>query len=499
MSKPRGKTTLSSGSIRLQARSFGILLFCLQAASLFGQNPHLTYGTGATPMALSSDYRALGWNPAHITLSPLLKENWRSAIGGLEVGARLSSNALDRADLWNGLLNDSPEAIDWQSNEWNDWKDLLSNEEIALNVDITTAASAKRWRKWGAAYTSKQHFQAELFFDLKSIELLLQGGAASWFELVVTNLGDTIPNDGDLGGLSLSDVANGIDLNGDAILGNLLADSKLGFSWHRAHTVGLSKEWQLKKFTLHTGVSGRLLLGNGFFQLQQKDGELDAFGAFSNGFNIPSLAEASQPISSQSIRNWGPVGQGWGADFGVALDWNGEIWASAAVTDIGSMEWRGENYSIGNVSIGSWNSPMTSSGNWIDVATVALDPSTWFESAEKEVRRIRNGTTFHIGGGMKLNQYLTLAADGSFDNPELLGNSGTRFGLSFVIQMLPFLRIDGGMSKWGNETIRYPLGLVLSTGKKGFECGMQATDVQGVWEESQPEIGIRACFMRWVW
>ena len=146
-----------------------------------------------------------------------------------------------------------------------------------------------------------------MLLDVQSVELLLQGGAASWFELIVTNLGDTISNDGNLSGLSLNDITNGIDVNGDAILGDILAKTRLGFSWHRSHSVGVSKAWQLQKFTLHTGVSGRLLLGNGFFQLKQNDGALDAFGAFSNGFNIPSLAVAVQPISGQSIRNWGPV------------------------------------------------------------------------------------------------------------------------------------------------------------------------------------------------
>ena len=463
------------------------------------QNQHLTYGTGATPMALGSDYRSMGWNPAHLTLSPLNASNWKSAIGGLEVGVRLSSNALDRTDLWNGIRDENLEAFDWQSSEWSDWKDLLANEEIALNADVTNAATAKHWGKWGVAYTSKQHFQAEMLLDVQSVELLLQGGAASWFELIVTNLGDTIPNSGNLGDLSLSDIANGIDVNGDAILGDILAQSRLGFSWHRSHSVGISKAWQLQKFTLHTGISGRLLLGNGFFQLKQEEGVLDAFGAFSNGFNIPSLTVIVQPVTGQSLRNWGPVGQGWGADIGAALDWNEKVWASFAVTDLGSMEWRGERYSIGNVSLGNWKSPLSSAENWIDVAAAALDPETWFSDSEIEVRRINNGATFHIGGGIKLNKLITLAADGSFDNPELLGNSGTRLGISFVFQPLPFLRIDGGMSKWGNETIRYPLGLVLHTGKKGFECGIQATDVQGLWEDAQPEIGLRACFVRWVW
>ena len=459
----------------------------------------MTFGTGATPMALSSDYRANNWNPAHISLSPLLDEGWRSAIGGVEFGARISSEALNRTDLWNGILQRNNENLDWQSNAFDDWKELLSGEEIDFNLDVTTAASAKKWRSWAAAYTSKQHFQAELLLDASSVELLLQGGASSWFDLIITNAGDTIANDGGFGGVDLQDIASGIDLDGDAILSNLLANSRFGFSWHRTHTLGISKEWSLESFTLHTGIAGRLLLGNGFFLLNSENGELDAFGAFSNGFNVPSLVDVSVPANPQSLRSWGPVGQGWGADLGVAIDWNEKIWASAAVTDIGAMEWRGEKYNLGNISLGSWNSPIVETGNWIDIATTALDPTTWFNEAEPEVRRIANGTTFHIGGGMHLSKQMSVAADASFDNKELLGNAGSRLGLSCLVRPIPFVQLDFGVSKWGNETIRVPLGLTIKTGKKGFECGIQATDVQGIWKKAQPEIGLRACVMRWIW
>ena len=143
-----GMLSAKSESLRL----FNVpLLVCLLfsfVANVQGQNQHLTYGTGATPMALSSDYRALGWSPAHITLSPLLKDDWKNAAGGFEFGARISSNAVDRADLWAGFFDKEATRFDVQSAEWQDWKALLANEDIALNVDVTAAATAKRWKKF---------------------------------------------------------------------------------------------------------------------------------------------------------------------------------------------------------------------------------------------------------------------------------------------------------------------------------------------------------------
>ncbi|MFZ9055688.1 MAG: hypothetical protein ACO2ZL_07775, partial [Flavobacteriales bacterium] len=101
--------------------------------------------------------------------------------------------------------------------------------------------------------------------------------------------------------------------------------------------------------------------------------------------------------------------------------------------------------------------------------------------------------------GIRLNNVLLLAGEVAFDNPELLGNSGTRMGLSAIFQPISLLRFDLGISKWGDETYRVPGGFMLRTGQRGFECGIQATDIQALWKTSQPEIGFRAVAMRWVW
>ena len=100
---------------------------------------------------------------------------------------------------------------------------------------------------------------------------------------------------------------------------------------------------------------------------------------------------------------------------------------------------------------------------------------------------------------MHVSKFLMLAGEMAFDNPDLIGNSGTRFGASAVLSPIRFIRVDVGISKWGNETYRIPAGFMIKSGKKGFECGIQATDIQVLWRESQPEIGFRAIAMRWVW
>ena len=481
-----------------------VLVFFGLSFDGLAQNRYLTTGTGGTPMALSGDYRSLGWNPGHLTFSPLLEPNWKSAAGGIEIGARVSSSVLEREDVWDGIWSRTDGETDaWDTNEWSDYVDLLSNEHFAVNADVVSAAWAKKWNTWGVAYSNTQHLQAEAFFSDETLGLLVQGGApqwTSWFDAFVTASGDTVPNTEDFSAEDLLGFIGGVNFDGDAVLSQILADTRLGFSWHRSHCVGLSKAWQLGTVRLHTGASGRLLLGNGYFSIQNTGDGLDAFGAFSNGFNVASIAALSGgiPTEFEQLRLWGPVGQGWAMDFGAVVEWENKAWASASLTDIGTMEWRGERYSL-NTLFSEWATPVTDPTNILDVVIGAMDPNTWFETAEYETRSVPHGIAFQLGGGLKLGSLLMLAAEASFDNPELMGNPGTRFGATAVVTPFRFLRADIGISKWGDETSRVPAGLMIKTGKKGFECGIQASDVQALWKPSQPEVGFRMVAMRWVW
>ena len=504
-STERIQVRVVSRSNRLLRHFFWLILWILSGNhAAFAQSRYLTFGTGATPMSLSGDYRALGWNPAQLTFSPLNAEGWKSAVGGLEFGARMSSSVLEREDIWNDVLNRSEQTTtDWTQQDWDDYVSLLSNESIALNADVVNVASAKKWRSWGVAYSSSQHFQAEAFLDEAPMNLLIQGAGSNWtefFDVLLTIDGDTVENSGGFTPEQLLSFIGGIELDGDAVIAHILQDTELGFSWQRCHNVGISKEWSMGGMTLHTGLSGKLMLGNGYFSVRTIDGELDAFGAFSNGFGIEKLAQitSGNPSATDIARLWGPVGQGWGVDLGTVLELPGGLWLSAAVSDLGWMEWRGERYSL-NANLGTWTTPVQDPNSITDIVIGALTPDTWFNDAEIETRVIPNGTKFQIGGGIRMSDKIFIAAEAAFDNPELLGNAGTRAGVSLVFQPVRFIRFDSGISKWGSETYRIPAGLMIKTGNRGFECGLQATDIQAIWRPSQPEIGFRALAMRWMW
>ena len=378
----------------------------------------------------------------------------------------------------------------------------MSNEHIAVNADFLSAAWARNGTRGAWLIPIPSTCKQKRFLVLKPwgflFKAVLRNGPLG-FDAFVTADGDTVPNTGGFSAEDLLGFIGGLNFDGDAILSQVLADTRIGFSWHRSHCIGLSKAWRLGNLTLHTGASGRLLLGNGYFSIQNTEDGLDAFGAFTNGFNVSSIAALSGGLPSdfEQLRMWGPVGQGWALDFGGVVEWEDKAWASASLTDLGSMEWRGEQYSL-NTLLSEWTSPVSDPTNILDVIG-AMDPNTWFDEAEYEIRTVPHGIAFQVGGGLKFGRFLMVAAEASFDNPELMGNPGIRFGATAVISPIRFLRGDIGISKWGDGTSRVPAGLMIKTGKKGFECGIQATDIQAIWKPSQPEVGFRMVAMRWVW
>ena len=457
-------------------------------------------GVGATPFALSSDYQCLGWNPSGLTHSPL-QSDWERARGSMEFNFSLRSSIFERQDLWDDILNRESDATGWSNLSPTEWINRLTDESIDIEIQLLTFGTARRIGKWGFGYSARQSFNASSYWSASTVGILLEGGASDWFELVVMASGDTVPNDGDWSAEELLDIVAGIDQNGNAILSELLADSKMGFSWHRTHDVGVSRSWgSTDGLTLHTGLGARLLMGNGYFSLRETDDGFDAFGAFSDGFSIGKLDSlvGFEP-SLNGLRQWGPVGQGWGLDLGVTVAFRDRGWASLAVTDIGWMEWRGERYSLDGISLFEWDETPLQPDAWLDLMTTALDPTTWFQGATSEIRRIRNGIGFHLGGGIRVFRLVTLAADATFDNPDLIGNAGTRLGCTASLQLLPWVRVNTGVRKLAKESIRIPIGLVIQTPKRGWQMGVRAADIQGLWKSSQPEVGAQMCFMRWIW
>ncbi len=476
---------------------FVALALCSSGRS-FAQFSESPIGVGATPFALSSDYRALGWNPSALTGSAL-NPTLTGAVASIEGGFGLQSSILGREDLWGDVFNRTGYEDAWGDLSRDEWVQRLVNEDINAQVNFTTAGTFRKGKKWGFAYRSHQHFNSEARFDESTADVLLGGAPEGLFTHVLLN--DSMFSLENIN-LDTLDVLNQVIslIPGDAIVGDLLGATRIGFQFLRSHELGISKQWGAKEgWQLHTGITGRLLLGNGYFSIRaDEDGELDAFGAFSNGFSFPKLDSVSLSPSIEGLRRWGPVGQGWSMDLGVTMLHPDGHWIAAAVTNIGAMEWRGERYSV-DQALQNWSTSATGPTQLIELMTTAIDPSTWFQEGIEETRRVAMPGRVHLGGGMLISPQILLAADASFDNRDRIGGVGSRLGASTVLQLLPNWRLDFGISHMAERGIKYPIGSVFRFEGSGFEMGFQLGDIQALWNSVQSDLSTQICFARWTW
>ncbi len=467
-------------------------------AKAWAQFANEPIGVGATPFALASDYRSLGWNPSALTASGL-NPDLVGAAASIEGGFGLQSSVLGREDLWGDVFNRTGYEDAWRGLTRDQWVERIVNEDINAQVNFTVAGTFRKGKRWGFAYRSRQHFLSEVRFDSNTAEVLLGGAPADLFTSVLVN--DSLFSLSDIR-LDTLDLLNEVVslIASDAIVGDLLGETRLGFQHLRSHELGISKQWgDEEEWQLHTGVTGRLLLGNGYFEVKtDENGELDAFGAFSSGFQVPQLDSVSLSPTFDGLRQWGPVGQGWSLDIGATLRHPEGHWVAAAVTNMGVMEWRGERYSVDD-ALQNWAATATGPSQVVELMTTSLNPSTWFESGEAEVRRVSMPGRVHLGGGYRATENVLLAADASFDNRDRLGGVGSRMGASMVLQLLANWRVDLGVSHTAERGIRFPVGSVFRFENSGFEMGLRAGDFQALWNSVQSDVSTQFCFARWTW
>ena len=118
-------------------------------ANAFAQFANGPIGVGATPFALASDYRSLGWNPSALTASGLNPE-LVGAAASIEGGFGLQSSVLGREDLWGDVFNRTGYEDAWRGLTRAEWVERLVDEDIksALARFKTRSAPSARKSSW---------------------------------------------------------------------------------------------------------------------------------------------------------------------------------------------------------------------------------------------------------------------------------------------------------------------------------------------------------------
>ena len=143
----------------------------------------------ASPYALSSDYRALGYNPGLLSFSGWGGDYVKTS-GGFEGGLTLRSQLMDRTSMWDQVLGRTPEEeSSWTAEEW---LGALTDEELTFNLSFLTAAYARRFGKWAVAYANRRGVSGQVTLSSKTAKLFTDGGLDLYSEIQLVESGETV-------------------------------------------------------------------------------------------------------------------------------------------------------------------------------------------------------------------------------------------------------------------------------------------------------------------
>ena len=455
----------------------------------------------ASPYALSSDYRALGYNPALLTHSGWAGD-YQRVTGGFEGGLSVKSNLLDRTSMWDQVLGrEVEEPSDWTKD---DWLNALTDEELSFTTSFLSAAYARRFGKWGIAYANRRGAAGNITLSSKTAKLMTDGGLDLFSTVVLVDTGEEVAVEDY--NFELGDLWEGVEVAGDATLARLLEGTSIQFQSLRTHEFGISRGWGdvMDGWALHTGVGARVLLGSAYFDIHSEGDSVVAFGARSAGFSWESVQRIGGLFDGNGGAQWlnvlSPTGFGWGLDVGAVLSRSDGLWFSASVVDIGRMTWNGQEYEVNNIDV-SLTDFGSSAGaidpdSWLTGAIDLFDADSWFQTSKEAQRKVSNLPLLALGrrvqacGAGGLGRKHDCAQQRGFVQRWLDGWHFWR-GAHHGAWIL-----ETGIQKGTGDVLRFPASTRVSL-ENGWEIGFRTGDISALWEGSQPELSLQTCFLRY--
>ena len=455
----------------------------------------------ASPYALSSDYRALGYNPALLTHSGWVGD-YQRVTGGFEGGLSVKSNLLDRTSMWDQVLGrEVEEPSDWTRD---DWMNALTDEELSFTTSFLSAAYARRFGKWGIAYANRRGAAGNITLSSKTAKLMTDGGLDLFSTVVLVDTGEEVAVEDY--NFELGDLWEGVEVAGDATVARLLEGTSIQFQSLRTHEFGISRGWGdvMDGWALHTGVGARILLGSAYFDIHSEGDSVVAFGARSAGFSWESIQRIGGLFDGDGGAQWlnvlSPTGFGWGLDVGAVLSRSDGLWFSASVVDIGRMTWNGQEYEVNNIDV-SLTDFGSSAGaidpdRWLTSAIDLFDADSWFQTSKEAERKVSNLPLLALGAGFRPVGPVVLAGNMTVRNKEALSNGGWTGGISGGVRITGAWILETGIQKGTGDVLRFPASTRVSL-ENGWEIGFRTGDISALWQGAQPELSLQTCFLRY--
>ncbi len=461
----------------------------------------------------ATDYQCLGINPAN-TAVKYGEFDRRVAFGIGETAFSLHSGILAKRELMQNIAGTNFSQLDLSQQL--DYAYQFSQENNAFDLDISSLGFSVNGGKFGSlAFAVRDRIDFYSQFGPKVSELIWLGRNANdiFSELMVTfddNTIQTIANDPDSLSAYLSTIdtstistIQGLTNATSSNMNDLLQGTRIHFSWLREFNFAYSRPIiESDEWSIYAGIGIKLLRGQALMSLDAKDGKTDAFAGFSPMFaiqydenNVPTGFGKFQP----SLVSPQPIGYGTGVDLGMTMKFQQSIFISAAITDIGGINWKTDMYEFSDDTLLTLDYDGMQSvdiANNISQISLGSDFIDW--RARNNNYKTKLPTNFRLGLGLYFLDRIKLGLDvvapmndavANVQKAVITAGAEVRLPLNFKLSM--------GITKGGNyNTTRLTAGFSMMALNGIYEWGIASRDLITFLTNNEPTVSLAFGFLR---
>ncbi|MFP5470716.1 MAG: DUF5723 family protein [Bacteroidia bacterium] len=464
---------------------------------------------GATTFV--TDYQAVGINPANLGWQYKFDDK-TFAFGLLEMTYSVRSEALNKDGLKSiyrsSIGEEPPFTYDQKIQAAKDF----TGAGFAINMDFSTLGMAYHDEKVGGfGFRVNDRIHSWVKLGQPASEILFLGYTAPYFDQYTLRNGDIMSAQdyestyGYEDGVYNSDtdtlaIVTGTSLN-PKYISELMKGSELQMSWYREYNLSYGRKILdlEEKFQLSIGAGVKYLQGFGLVDIYEENGNIIAYSSMSPIFGIDyGTAALSNPSTvEQTGKMPVSVGKGWGFDFGVSALIAEKLKLGFALTNIGSITWDGNVYTVQDTIMYETDNAGLESYNIFEQLGEITSNDGLFKWNGLETKTVQLPTMYRMGASIELGEKAEIGVDVLFPGNEVPGNfEGAIIGFGGDVRLLKWMKISAGFLSSKNYGTQIPLGLTLGPESGSYEFGIASRDAVSFFKDEGSTLSLAIGFLR---
>lgn len=469
-----------------------LLVGALMATTLgFSQSEITNFGaTGRAGVstAFATDYQALGINPGNLGL-PDKYEDVKMALGFTESTYSVYISSMNKKQIKNSFSGANDSFTFAQKQEA---ARAFTNAPMALNVDAMWFGFGYQDDKIGGfAFSIRERINYYHTFNQTAAEILFMGAGADYFDQKFDANGNAT-NDPSMAASGFSSEPQNYS--------TLFNGTTIGLNWRREYNFGYGRMIiDSEDLKVSAGVGFKYIQGIAIAEISAENGVLNAYSAITPlapiDYGSSTTSNPSYVTQTGSIPK--PVGSGMGFDLGATVVLKEKLTLSASITDIGSMTWDGNVYSLNDEPLEDYNEDGMDSYNFFtEMGDFVADSSLFNWQGESSIET-KLPTQLRLGGKMDITDKLSVGADVVV--PMNDGVANTQSAAVLVggdFQVVSSIRLSTGVTVGGNYGTIIPIGIVFGGETGKYEAGVSTRDLISLVSNDAPMMSLGLGFAR---